>query len=188
VTTAAVLLAAGSGSRFGGDVHKLLAPLRGRTVLAHALEGARGAGLDEVIVVLGALTPEQADLPDDVTVVVNQDWAEGQAGSLRVGVQVARAHGHDAVVVGLGDQPMVGPATWQAVAAGRAAPIVVADYGRGRRRPPVRLGSSVWDLLPAGGDEGARALMRSRPDLVAAVACPGDPADVDTPEDLRPWS
>jgi len=183
-----VVLAAGRGSRFGGDTHKLLAPLRGRTVLDHALDAAREARLDEVILVLGALGPEQLDLPDDVTVVVNEAWEEGQAGSLRVGVAVARAHGHDAVVVGLGDQPFVGAEAWRRVAAARSHPIVVADYGGGRRQPPVRLDASVWDLLPAGGDEGARALMRVRPELVAAVACPGEPADVDTPEDLRPWS
>jgi len=182
-----VVLAAGGGSRFAGPVHKLLAPLRGRRVLDWSVDAAREAGFDEVIVVLGALDPAEAALPDDVTVVRNDAWAEGQAGSLRVGVAVAEAHGHDAVVVGLGDQPFVTAEAWRAVAAARGAPVAVADYD-GRRQPPVRLDASVWPLLPSGGDEGARALMRARPDLVVAVGCPGEPADVDTVEDLHQWS
>ena len=185
MTIAAAVLAAGEGTRFHGDVHKLLAPFRGRPLVAWAVDHAAAAGLDETLVVVGAVSLDGL-LPPDVTVVANERWREGQATSLAVAVATAGAHGHDAVVVGLGDQPLVPPTAWAAVAA-TEAPIAVATYG-GRRRNPVRLARSVWPLIATTGDEGARSLMRERPDLVQEVACSGDPVDVDTLEDLDRWS
>jgi molybdenum cofactor cytidylyltransferase len=183
MTTAAVLLAAGGGTRFHGDGHKLLALLRGHPVYEHALAAARAAGLDELIVVLGAVP---LALPADVTVLANERWAEGQATSVHAAVAHATTAGHEAVVVGLADQPFIEAEAWRMIA-GTDGPIVVATYD-GRRGNPVRLHRDVWPLLAADGDEGARALMRSRPDLVRQVACPGDPADIDTVEDLQRWN
>jgi molybdenum cofactor cytidylyltransferase len=178
-----VLLAAGEGSRFTGGP-KLLAPFRGRPLLAWAVEPALGAGLD-VVVVRGAVDLDDAlwGFGDAVTVVDNARWREGQATSLRAGIAWCEAWGFDAAVVGLGDQPLVPSAAWRAVADAGLAPIVSASFG-GRRRPPVRLERRVWPLLADSGDEGARELMRRRPDLVAEVACEGDPMDVDTVADL----
>ena len=184
MTTAAVVLAAGLGRRFPG---KLRAPFRGRPLSVWAIEAAAAAGLDELLVVVGE--DDLADLvPAGARSVHNPDPAAGQATSLGVAIEAAEAAGHDAVVVGLADQPLVPTEAWRLVAAAPADALIASATFDGARRPPVRLARSAWHLLPDTGDEGARVLLRSRPELVVEVPCPGDPVDIDTPEDLERWS
>ena len=99
MTTAAVILAAGSGSRFHGDGHKLLSDFRGRPLASWALWHAIGAGLDETLVVTGAvdLSAVLDRWRDLVRVVDNTRWAEGQATSLQVAVDAALAANPDVI-------------------------------------------------------------------------------------------
>lgn len=190
VTVAGVVLAAGSGSRFaasGGAQPKPLAVVQGMALVDHALAAVAAAGLDEVLLVDGAVDLSDRAAPG-IVVLHNPRWSEGLATSLQVALARAEAAGHQAVVVGPVDQPGVGAAAWRAVAAAPdQPPVAVATY-EGRRANPVRLARAVWGLVPTAGDVGARALMLERPDLVREVPCTGEPWDVDTMEDLERWS
>jgi CTP:molybdopterin cytidylyltransferase MocA len=190
VTIAFVLLAAGGGTRYVAEGHKLEARLAdGATVVERSLGTARAAAAAmpepdrvSVVVVTGALA---VSLPDDVVEVRNERWTDGQAGSIRAGLDAAGDA--SAAVIGLADQPFVTAEAWCALAlADSTQPILVATYD-GVRGNPVRLDRSIWSLLPTAGDQGARALMRIRPDLVGEVPCTGSPADIDTVEDLLRW-
>jgi len=94
-----------------------------------------------------------------------------------------------AVVVALADQPLVGAeAVARLIAAYRdGASVAVAAYG-GQPRNPVLLAREHWAevVAMATGDQGARAFLRARPDVVTLVECgdTGRPDDIDTPADL----
>ena len=182
---AAVVLAAGAGERFAGERHKLLCEVGGVPLVRRAVDAALAADLDETIVVMGAVDLLEV-LPEEVTVLHNAAWEQGQATSLAAAIGYAGSRGHRAVVFGCGDQPGVPAEAWAAVAEADCD-LAVADFG-GTRRPPVRIGAALWSHLPLTGDEGGRVLMRRRPELVRAIPCEGNPDDIDTVEDLRKWN
>ncbi len=186
-TRLAVLLAAGAGKRFSGPEHKLLAPLRGRPVVAHSLHAMTESGVGDCLVVWGAV--DLASVTGEVATVCNPEWETGQRSSVETALRYAGEHGYDSVVIGLGDQPFVSPDAWRTVA-DTDGDIVVATYD-GVRGNPVKLGRSVWDLFrvtDGDADAGARTLMHLHPELVREVACKGVSADIDTPEDLAQWT
>jgi len=181
-----LVLAAGEGRRFGGP--KQLAPFRGAPLLEHALCALEAVpAVDPLVLVLGARAREVAAGVDTgaFAVVVAGDWAEGQAASLRAGI--AALPGAEAVLVCLGDQPLITPQ----VIAGTLdhdrpdADAVRPAYG-GVPGHPVLLKRRALELVPAlRGDVGARdvlAELRVRT-WEAGHLC--DPTDVDTPETLE---
>ena len=185
----AILLAAGAGSRFGGG--KLLARLGGKPLVEHALDALSEAPVDEIVVVVGADAERLREACEShaVAIVENRDWAQGQSTSVRTGLGACDPDSRAAVVL-LADQPLVGAGAVERLveAFEEGARVAVATYG-GKPRNPVLFSREVWPLLVAelSGDEGARLLLRRHPELVVPVPCDGvgDPADVDTAEDLR---
>jgi CTP:molybdopterin cytidylyltransferase MocA len=191
-SVAGVLLAAGEGSRFGRP--KALVEFDGLTLAQRGADLLRAGGADPILVVTGAV-PVQLN---GTHAVDNPDWRTGMGSSLRAALQ-ALAGGPDepaqlgenvgAVVVALADQPLVGAeAVARLIAAYRAgATVAVAAYD-GRPRNPVLLAREHWPEVTAlaTGDQGARAFLRARPDLVTLVECAdtGRPDDIDTPADL----
>jgi CTP:molybdopterin cytidylyltransferase MocA len=185
---AGLVLAAGAGTRFGG--RKQLAELDGRPQLEHALAAMASAPVQPVAVVLGADSDEIAAAVDmhGAEPIVCPDWEEGQSASLRTGIDALQGAGADAVVVTLGDQPHIATRAIAAVVAARAgaeADAVRATY-HGTPGHPVLLESRLFDAVRLlRGDTGAREVLRTA--RVIDVPCDGlgDPADVDTPDDLN---
>lgn len=183
---AALILAAGEARRFGSQ--KLLATLRDRPLLQHVLDAANASSLAPIVLVLGADADEIAARvrPGRALVVRNAEYTSGQASSLRAGLRaVADA---DAVIVLLGDQPMVTVALLDALAERqretRAAAVVCAQGAR--RSPPALLHRELWPEVDAlSGDVGARKLLARRSDVVVFDVPEGlgDLSDVDTQED-----
>jgi molybdenum cofactor cytidylyltransferase len=103
----AVLLAAGSGSRMGHRPKSLL-ELGGIALIRRQIIALSGAGVDELVVVVGHYADRisQAVQEFPVTVVRNTSPDDGQVSSLRLGLQ-ALSPKIDAVVVALADQPLV---------------------------------------------------------------------------------
>lgn len=181
---AGLVLAAGRADRFGAT--KQLVELDGRPLVRHAVDAARDAGLDPVLVVVGhdAARVRQA-LPDGVEAVDNPAFAEGQATSLQAGVAAATRTDAGALVVLLADQPGVSPDAVRAVVAAHGAGHLVARASYDDRPGhPVLFDRSVWPALAElTGDVGARELLDRL--AVTEVDVPGPcPPDVDRPDDL----
>ncbi|MEO8438282.1 MAG: NTP transferase domain-containing protein [Chloroflexota bacterium] len=186
-TTAGLVLAAGAGSRFGGG--KLLATVGGRPVLQHVLDALAEAGLTEVVVVLGedAGRLETAIDWHGARRVINADPARGLASSLADGFAALESD-PDAVLVALGDQPLVSAEVIRSLLAAAQAgdrPVIVPVYDDDHGRNPVLIRRPAFGLIiEAAGDRGLGPVLAAHPELVKEVPAQGANPDVDTPADL----
>jgi molybdenum cofactor cytidylyltransferase len=199
MSVAAVVLAAGRGARLAASVSdagasptvaKPLLEHRGRPLVAWALDAAVGSRLHPVVLVVGHAGDDVARVAagfDGVTVVPAPGWADGISQSLRAALEaLASDLTVQAVCVGLADQPRVGAEAYRRVAAAAegGAALAVATYDGGRGNP-VAIGRTLWPAARAlRGDAGARQLMDGSEVEVDCTGT-GDPADVDTLDDLR---
>lgn len=142
-----------------------------RSAVAALVDG----GCDDVVVVLGAaLVPA----PAPARAVAVTDWESGVSASLRAGL--AAVEGADVVVIRLVDTPDVTADVVRRVLDSNAR-LARATY-EGRPGHPVVIAREFWTELLASshGDEGARAFLAGRDDVVL-VEC-GDlasGADID---------
>ncbi|HEX2552382.1 MAG TPA: nucleotidyltransferase family protein [Microvirga sp.] len=188
MSVAAIVLAAGRGTRFG-EGPKLLASLRGKPLVRHVAEAALASTAHPVIVVTGHRAPEVeaalAGLP--LAVAHNPDFAEGLSTSLKRGF-AALDPGAEAAIVLLADMPLVDAALidrliqcWR-----ESRPAALVPVSGGRRGNPVVLSAVLApEIARLSGDSGAGPLLRGRADVVEEpVDAPGVLHDVDTPAAL----
>jgi molybdenum cofactor cytidylyltransferase len=180
-----IVLAAGTGSRFGGT--KQLVQIDGKPLVEHAVDALRAAAIDELIVVVGHdADAVRAALPVDVVVVKNPNYRDGQATSLAAALH-AVSEASEAAVILLADQPGITGEDVEALVRGflsTRSQIVRSMFVDGPG--PALLSREIY--AEAGhlhGDAGARVLMASHPEWVheVKIARPA-PRDIDTPGDL----
>lgn len=192
VVVGAVLLAAGSGSRIGGRP-KCLLELGGVPLIRRQLIALSGAGVDEVVVVLGhyaeQIEPMVQTFP--VTVVRNPNPDEGQVSSQRLGL-AALTGKLDAVVVALADQPLINAQDiTDLIGAYKKRPegasVVFPQVG-GERGNPVMFSQEVREQILAGGaNVGCRQWQAANAQAVAPFVTDNRRyrVDIDTLEDLE---
>jgi molybdenum cofactor cytidylyltransferase len=154
-----LVLAAGAGTRFGGD--KQLAELDGRPLLEHALRTLAAAPVDSRVVVLGAGAEQVLARIDlhGAKAVTCERWQQGQSASFVCGL--AELEACEAIIVLLGDQPRVSSEAVRRVLGARGdAPAVRASYGGLPGHPVVIERELFGRLLDVTGDHGARNLLR----------------------------
>ncbi len=182
----ALVLAAGASTRFGSP--KQLVRLQGRPLLHRAVANAAEIAGQAVLVVLGAHAAELAPLlrHSTASVVVNRDWSEGIASSIRAGI----AHlppSCDGVLLMLADQAAVTVEDLRRLAGvWRRQPeyIAASRYEATVGVPAIFPRSDFRELAALRGDRGARDLLRRAADRVVAIELANAGIDIDTPEDL----
>ncbi len=206
---ALVLLAAGGGRRLGGG--KLLLPWQGKPILRHVLDQtlalAAEVTVSSITLVLGheaekvreALFNEDAFRYPRLRCLVNERWAEGQSGSLRLGVEAVQAASGAGAVCGamilLGDQVLIRRDTLRLLSGRHFAAVrrrpdhpATAPYHSGRRGNPVVLSPCLFPMIAElRGDLGARDILAGLGERLLRVEVddPGVCLDLDTPEDYR---
>ncbi len=173
---------------------KQLLPMGGQPMVRRVAEMTCAAGLDQVVVVVGAhaeaIGETLADLP--LEIVTNQEWAEGMSTSLRAGLTALRPDIQAALII-LADQPTLTAQLLRDLVARYAAtgaPVVV-PYFEGQRGNPVLFDRALFPrLMAVEGDRGGRAVLQDydgwleQVDVTSAAIL----EDVDTQEDYAKFS
>ncbi|MBB3019340.1 molybdenum cofactor cytidylyltransferase [Microvirga lupini] len=186
---AAILLAAGRGTRFGEEP-KLLARVSGKALVRHVAEAAVCSTAHPVIVVTGyraeAVEAELEGLP--VRIVHNPIYADGLSTSLKAGFAALPPEARGAIIL-LGDMPLVGGDLIDGLAAGwhdRGEPAALIPTLDGRRGNPVVISRALQAAIEGlSGDVGAGPILRGRPDVVEwPTADNAIIQDIDTQEEF----
>jgi len=184
--TGAIILAAGESRRLGQPKQNLL--FENKTLLERAVEAALGSGCSPVIVVLGANAGLiNISAGDDVKPIHNPYWREGMASSIRAGINELNIYSNIGnVLIMLCDQPFADAAlinTMRRRQQETGKNIVVCSYGNTMGVPALLSKSLFPELLLLKGNEGAKHIIKDRPQEITIVPFEKGIIDIDTPED-----
>ncbi len=185
---AGVVLAAGGSSRFGSP--KQLTLYEGEPLVRRAVDASLAAGASPIVVVLGAdattIEPLLAGNAEVIT-AINENWSEGLATSLAVGLRRLIETPCDAALVTLVDQPLVDSSALGTLIAAfdPTHRIVASEYDDTIGVPAIFGREKFPELMRLSGDSGAGQWMRARESEVTRIPLAAARIDIDTTADLE---
>jgi molybdenum cofactor cytidylyltransferase len=190
VNTAIIILAAGNSTRFGSI--KQLLRFNNKTLLQHAIDEAKQAAADPIVVVLGANANEVSASIDNtgVEIVVNNRWVEGMASGIVAGVGKTSSlqdNVHN-IIIAVCDQPFITSVLFEQLFKTQSESrkgIVACSYADTIGTPVLFTQKYFDHLLSLRGDEGAKKLLKSYMTDVATVNFPKGDIDIDTETDYQ---
>lgn len=199
--TAAIILAAGSSSRYGQT--KQLLDYRGMPFLRSVALSAINANLHPIIIITGAdsnnVENSIIDLSKEIMVVHNPNWSEGQSTSIRAGIETLSnlvsnhqnripSRNFGSVIFLLADQPQVTPAILLALQEEhhRTLAPVIAPIIDGRRGNPIIFDKATFtELVNLQGDMGGRGIFSKHPPRYIPWNDDSLLLDIDIPQDYE---
>jgi molybdenum cofactor cytidylyltransferase len=187
--TGIIILAAGSGSRFGQPKQNLI--FQNQTLLQRAIATATSSTCRPIVVVTGAHADQIGSSIEnpEIKMVFNAQWEEGMASSIRMGIETMKDYTDvDSALIMLCDQPLVTASLIVEMLekqqkSGKS--IVGCSYNN-TIGVPMLFDQTVFDeLLSLMGHEGAKKILQNHPNNIATIPFGGGSLDIDTPEDYE---
>jgi molybdenum cofactor cytidylyltransferase len=188
-----IVLAGGRSSRMGHP--KALLPITSAndTFFDRITRTLLEAGLDEVVVIVGAdaeIIRSVARPRPGVRIVDNADYAQGQLSSLWAGLRAIDRGRATAALVTLVDVPLVSAATVRTLIAAQRerGALIVRPVSHGRHGHPVIFGRDLFgELERADPALGAKPVVRAHSSAMVEVPIDDEGAftDIDTLEDYK---
>ena len=189
-TGAVVIVAAGESKRLGTP--KQLLPYQGDTLLNRLIANLKQASDFPIFLILGASSEKIIEEigATDFSITINENWQEGMASSIRLGIQVAQKNvpNLEGIMLVVCDQPFIAVANIQALIKlqkNTNLPIAASYYANILGTPALFHKSVFPDLLKLSGDVGAKNIIQQRGTEVAKLHFEEGLVDIDTPEDYQ---
>ena len=187
---AVVIVAAGESKRLGTP--KQLLPYQGETLLNRLIANLKQATDFPIFLILGASSEKiiKEISATDFSITINENWQEGMASSIRLGIQVAQKNvpNLEGIMLVVCDQPFIAVANIQALIKlqkNTNLPIAASYYANTLGTPALFHKSVFPDLLKLSGDVGAKNIIQQRGTEVAKLHFEEGLVDIDTPEDYQ---
>ena len=185
-----VVLAAGASSRLGKPKQALA--YDGRSLLTHAINIAVESSARQVVIVLGANADQLITEAGEThtRVLMNEQWQEGMASSIRVGLSelLVVDPAIEAAIFMVCDQPFVTATLLKELVNeyhSSGKPIIACTYGDSVGTPALFDKTIFASLLELEGDNGAKKIIKAAPELVSTVSFPKGHIDIDTMADYE---